>query len=214
MNLGLKCAEGRYICLISDDSVVHPDTIGNGVRRFDRERATGRKLGGLAFYWRSWPEESSYRVCFTFSDRLMVNHGLFLAEAVREVGWIDEERYDFYCADGDLSLRLWQAGYEVERCEDAVVEHFERAGIKLREGNLSTAGSDWDKYVARWTGIFFDPDKPYSGRWDTLPDVQGRDAAHLFPACAGRSDPVGEGGALSAAARRVRRLFRLVGRGL
>src|ERR1700758_4979798 len=34
MNLGFKCAEGRYICLISDDSVVHPDTLANGVRHF------------------------------------------------------------------------------------------------------------------------------------------------------------------------------------
>src|ERR1700744_2551197 len=25
MNLGFKCAEGQYICMISDDSVVHPD---------------------------------------------------------------------------------------------------------------------------------------------------------------------------------------------
>src|SRR5580700_1830430 len=29
MNLGFKCAEGRYICMISDDSVVHPDTLAN-----------------------------------------------------------------------------------------------------------------------------------------------------------------------------------------
>ena len=36
MNLGFKCAEGRYICMISDDSVVHSDTIANGVRRFDQ----------------------------------------------------------------------------------------------------------------------------------------------------------------------------------
>src|SRR5689334_20060449 len=49
MNLGFKCAEGRYICLISDDSVIHPDTLANALKRFDKERAAGRKLGGLAF---------------------------------------------------------------------------------------------------------------------------------------------------------------------
>src|ERR1019366_3649382 len=46
MNLGFKCAEGRYICLISDDSVVHPDTIANGVKRFDQELGQGLPLGG------------------------------------------------------------------------------------------------------------------------------------------------------------------------
>lgn len=62
MNLGFKCAEGRYVCLISDDSVVHPDTLANGVRHFDRGIADGHRLGAVAFYWRSWPEEKQYRV--------------------------------------------------------------------------------------------------------------------------------------------------------
>ena len=49
MNLGFKCAEGRYICLISDDSVIHPDTLANGVRHFEREIASGRRLGARGF---------------------------------------------------------------------------------------------------------------------------------------------------------------------
>src|SRR5579872_1184790 len=97
MNLGFKCAEGRYICMISDDSVVHSDTIANGVKRFDQELAQGLPLGGLAFYWRSWPEDKNYRICYTFSDRLMINHGLFLREAVIKVGYIEEDLYSFYC---------------------------------------------------------------------------------------------------------------------
>src|SRR3984885_8272502 len=68
MNLGFKCAEGRYICLISDDSVIHPDTLANGVRRFDREIAAGRRLGAVAFYWRSWPEEQGYHVGITLGN--------------------------------------------------------------------------------------------------------------------------------------------------
>jgi hypothetical protein len=167
--------------MISDDSVVHPDTIASSVRRFDQERTQGRRLGALAFYWRSWPEESQYRVCRTLSDHVMVNHGLFLRSAVEEVGWIEEELYGFYCADGDLSLKLWQAGYEVEACEAALVEHFERAGTRVREANLSSAGKDWDTYTVRWSGIYFDPEKPYAGRWVSLEGVPGREAAHLFP---------------------------------
>jgi GT2 family glycosyltransferase len=181
MNLGFKCAEGRYICLISDDSVVYPDTISNGVQRFDRELAEGRRLGGLAFYWRSWPEESKYRVCRSLSDNLMVNHGLLLREAVERVGWIEEERYSFYCADGDLALKLWHAGYEVEACEEAIVEHFEHAESHLREGNLSSAQTDWASYTAHWSGIYFDPGNPYPGRWITAEGTSPRDPACLFP---------------------------------
>jgi glycosyltransferase involved in cell wall biosynthesis len=181
MNLGFKCAEGRYICLISDDSVVHPDTIANGVRRFDRELAEGRRLGGLAFYWRSWPEENKYRVGITLSKKLFVNHGLFLREAIAKVDWIDEDRYGFYCADGDLSLKLWDAGYEVHACEDALLEHFENASATLREDNLRTLDADWKNYVARWTGEFYDANDPYPGGWIYLDGVAVRKANHLFP---------------------------------
>jgi glycosyltransferase involved in cell wall biosynthesis len=181
MNLGFKCAQGRYICLISDDSVVHPDTIANGVRRFDRELAQGRRLGGLAFYWRSWPVEDRYRVGITLSNKLFVNHGLFLRDAVEQAGWIDEERYGFYCADGDLSLKIWNSGLAIDACEDALLEHFEEADIGLRQGNLASLEADRQNYTTRWTGIYFDPSNPILGGWIYLDGVRTRNADHLFP---------------------------------
>jgi GT2 family glycosyltransferase len=181
MNLGFKCAEGRYICLISDDSVIHPDTLANGVRHFDREIAEGRLLGAVAFYWRSWPEETKYRVSSTLGNKTMVNHGLFLREAVERVGWIDDKRYDFYCADGDLALKIWHAGYDIVTCSDALLEHFERVDPNIREQNLSGLNRDWASYLDRWNGIFYDPDAPCIGEWTSLEGVPVRDADHLFP---------------------------------
>jgi GT2 family glycosyltransferase len=192
MNLGLKCAEGRFICLISDDCAVHPDTIANGLAQFDREIEPGRRLGALAFPWRSWPEESRYRICMTIGDNLMANYGLFLRDAVAEVGWIEEERYSFYHADADLSLKLRHAGYEIEICEEALLEHYERAGIALRQGNLATDETDWKALTAHWRGIFFDPDNPKPGHWVTFDGIAAREAAHLFPDCA-RAEAGGAG---------------------
>jgi len=186
MNLGFKCAEGRYICLISDDSVIHPDTLANGVAHFERETAGGRRIGALAFYWRSWPEEKKYRVSSTLGNKTMVNHGLFLREAVEEVGWIDDSRYDFYCADGDLALKIWHAGYEIVTCRDALLEHFERVDPEIRQQNLTGLNSDWSCYLERWTWIFYDPAEPRIGEWTTLDDVPVREAGHLFPAVPGR----------------------------
>jgi glycosyltransferase involved in cell wall biosynthesis len=182
MNLGFKCAEGRYICLISDDSVIHPDTLASGVRRFDREIADGRRLGAVAFYWRSWPEEKKYRVSSTLGNKTMVNHGLFLREAVERVGWIDDRHYDFYCADGDLALKIWHAGYEIVVCNDALLEHFERVDPGIRQQNLTGLNADWSRYLERWTGIYYDPAKPCIGEWTSLEGVSAREAAHLFPA--------------------------------
>lgn len=187
MNLGFKCAEGRYVCMISDDSVVHPDTLANGVRHFDREIDRGRRIGAVAFYWRSWPEEKKYRLCLTLGDKMMVNHGLFLREAVERVGWIDDKNYDFYCADGDLSLKIWRAGYEIIACDDALLEHFERADPHIREQNLAKLNTDWTSYLERWTGVYYDPDKPSIGEWISLENVPVRSADRLFPNGVARS---------------------------
>ena len=209
INLGFRCAEGRYLCLLSDDAVVHPDTIANGVMQFDRELDAGRKPGAVAFYWRSWPEETQYRICRTLADHLMVNHGLFLREAVAEVGWIEEDLYSFYCADGDLSLKLWHAGYEVAGCESALVEHFESADIAIRQDNLATVQVDWQRYTAKWSGIYFDPEKPYAGQWITLIGVPGRDAARLFPESARQKRTEQRGRSrMTTAMRQLRRLLR------
>lgn len=181
MNLGFKCAEGRYICMISDDSVIYPDTLANGIRHFERETASGRHLGAVAFYWRSWPEEHVYRVGFTLGGKTMVNHGLFLREALEQVGWIDDKNYDFYCADGDLALKIWHAGYEIDACDTALLEHFERVDPKIREQNLSGLGADWDAYVRKWTGVYYHPVHPIPGGWTYLECVPVRKADHLFP---------------------------------
>jgi GT2 family glycosyltransferase len=205
MNLGFKCAEGRYICLISDDSVVHPDTLANGVRHFDREIAEGRRIGAVAFYWRSWPEERHYRVSSTLGNKAMVNHGLFLREAVESVGWIDDKRYDFYCADGDLALRLWHGGYEIVACNDALLEHFERVDPAIRQQNLTGLDTDWTRYLERWTGIYYDPVEPCIGEWTSLEGVPVRHADHLFPA--GAADE-----AKPSVARRLTSLTKLFGK--
>ena len=207
MNLGFKCAEGRYLCLISDDSVVHPDTLANGLRHFEREVAAGRRLGAVAFYWRSWPEEKTYRVGSTLGNKTMVNHGLFLREAVERVGWIDDNRYDFYCADGDLALKIWHAGYEIVACRDALLEHFERVDPTIRQQNLTGLNTDWASYLDRWTGIYYDPDQPCIGEWTSLEGVPVRDADHLFPKNAAKMAELAPTGRANALAGRLGRLL-------
>jgi GT2 family glycosyltransferase len=208
MNLGFKCAEGRYIWLISDDSVIHPDTLANGVRHFEQEVASGRRLGALAFYWRSWPEEKTYRVGYTLGEKTFVNHGLFLREALEEVGRIHDKNYDFYCADGDLSLRIWHAGYEVGSCSTALLEHYERADPSVREQNLTRLNADWDTYVKRWTGIYYDAARPVPGGWIYLEGVPVRNADHLFPQLAGDASPLSTPWLTSVVKRIGKRLAR------
>jgi GT2 family glycosyltransferase len=165
MNLGFKCAQGEFIVMISDDSLLVPDSIMNGLDYYKRLTTQGRNIGALAFYFRNWPEQWQYFVRTTIGDKISVNHGMFRRSALEDVGWIEEERYQFYHADSDLSLKLWQRGYEVVDCPGAFVEHFRHANSIMRKQNMQSQKSDWSAYLDKWAGGFFGPDRDNSGGW-------------------------------------------------
>ena len=165
MNLAFKCAQGRLIVMISDDSLLIPGSIMNGLDYFEDLTAQGRTLGAVAFYFRNWPEQRKYFVRTTLGGKLAVNHGMFLRTALEEVGWIEENHYQFYHADGDLCLKLWQRGYEVVDCPRAFVEHFRHANSKMRKYNMRQQKADWSAYLEIWKSIFYDPDKEDTGDW-------------------------------------------------
>lgn len=150
MNLGFKCAQGKYVCMLSDDCLVVPGSIKNGVELFEKKLAAGEKIGAVAFYWRNWPEEQNYRVGLTFGGKMFVNHGLYLREALKEVGYVDANTYSFYHADGDLCLRMAQCGYYCIDSMDSFIEHHSHANISVRSENLLLQQQDWQRYSERW----------------------------------------------------------------
>ena len=203
MNLGFKCAEGQYIVMISDDSLLVPGSVMNGVRHCEALRQQGRNIGAVAFYWRNWPEQQEYWVGLTHGEKVFVNHGLYVRAALQQVGWIDEERYRFYYADGDVCLKLWEQGYEVVDCPTSFVEHCSHANLAVRQSNLEHEREDRKAYQDRWRGIFFDPDKPNRRDWIYLAhDDQSHTAEGFVRANRGRHDEAGAEG-------RKARLFNL-----
>jgi glycosyltransferase involved in cell wall biosynthesis len=160
MNLGFKCAQSQYILMISDDCLLVPGALTRGVEHLRRLEGEGRKVGGGAFYFRNWPNERDYYVQRTLGGKLMVNHGLYVREALETVGWVDEERYGFYKADGDVCLKMWEAGYEIVDCPGAYVEHFEGANRAVRKSNRELLARDREAYRQRWAGVYWEPDGP------------------------------------------------------
>lgn len=150
MNLGFKVAQGKYVCMLSDDCLVIPGAIANGCKLFDERLAAGEKVGAVAFFWRNWPEQGRYWVGFTFGNRMFVNHGMFLRRAVEEVGFIDEETFSFYHADGDLCLRMADAGYDCVSAPKSFIEHYSHANEAARAENLRRQQQDWQRYEAKW----------------------------------------------------------------
>lgn len=153
MNLGFKSAQGKYICMLSDDCLVIPGAIRNAVEEAEVQIKLGTSVGAVAFYWRNWPEQKDYWVGVAFGDRLFVNHGLYLKEALEKVNFVDEDSYFFYHADGDLSLRIWDAGYVCIDSPNSYIEHYSDANTEVRISNLDQQQADWKTYTDRWAKL-------------------------------------------------------------
>lgn len=149
MNLAFKIAQGEFVLMISDDTILLPGAVARGLEAIRGEKA---RAGGAAFYFRNWPLEKEYYVQKTLGGRLMVNHGLFSRQALEKIGWADEETYHFYKADGDLSLRLWEAGYTIVDVPGAVVEHYvdPQEASRLENNEDGILKKDRDAYHQRW----------------------------------------------------------------
>lgn len=154
MNLGFRSAQGRFICMVSDDCLVVPNALVNGCRFFEEQLDAGHKVGAVAFWWRNWPEQQDYWVGQTRGDKVFVNHGLYAKEALEAVGYIDEDPYRFYYADSDLCLKMWHAGYEVKIAPNSYIEHFNYANLPVRAVNNSTAKADQQCFEAKWGDIY------------------------------------------------------------
>jgi GT2 family glycosyltransferase len=169
MNLGFKAATGRFVCMLSDDCLVVPGAIRNGLELFEHRLAQGDKVGAVAFYFRDWPGESRYRVGRTWGNQMFVNHGLYLKEALQQVGYIDEDAYRFYHADGDLVLRMSEAGYECIDSPESFVEHYPHANTTVRASNMAIQKADWKTYTDTW-GSLGEPTEAWSKRDFTDPE--------------------------------------------
>jgi len=151
MNLGFKIAQGKYVCMLSDDCIVIPNSLTNGINLFEHSLINLKQnVGALAFYWRNWPKETRYLVGKTWGDKIFVNHGMYLHQALKEVGYVDEENYSFYHADGDLSLKIHEMGYMIIDCPISFIEHYVDANENIRLENLKTQKSDWAFYKGKW----------------------------------------------------------------
>ncbi len=184
MNLAFRCAQGEYICMLSDDTLIHPGAITEGLKRADFERTRGRKIGGVAFYFRDYPLRKKYAVAVNLGN-LYVNHGLFLNQAMMEAGYVSEDDYHFYFADTDLSLKIKQSGYEIIRSHKSFVEHYFDADPDIRKSNNDERKiRDKNTLIEKWAGIAYPLSKKnyykeVVGFWDYI-DTENVDGGYTI----------------------------------
>lgn len=156
MNIAFQASHGKYIVMISDDCLIVPDSIMHAYNLFKEKNKDTKKVGAIAFYWRNLPYEKMYYVRQTLGHMLSVNHGMYLKEALQKVGFCEENKYPFYYGDGDLSLKLWQAGYSVIDCDKAFVEHFHFATMSIRQKNSEQKEVHKKIYLSNWKDVYYD----------------------------------------------------------
>lgn len=176
INLAFKAAQGKYICMLSDDCLVISGAIKNGIEAFDLELNKGKKIGGLAFWWRNWPNQKEYSVQYHYGQ-LNINHGLFLRDALREVGFADEETYTFYSGDVDLAFKLRKAGYSIEEATDSFIEHYWHANFGQRQNNWECLRKDHEAFRTKWIAQFPEIDFSHENRFVLL-DKKFTDPEH------------------------------------
>lgn len=173
MNLGFKCAQGKYVCMLSDDCLVVPGAIRNGYEFFETELAKNERLGAVPFYFTlNYPITVDY-VVIRVGEYIYVNHGLYLKKALAEVDYIDEETYQFYAADVDLCLKIMSSGYAIKACEYSKIIHFSHINEKVRSTN-ATILRDSSLLKEKWNHLFENSNR------DTTAEIIKLDDSFVF----------------------------------
>ena len=152
--LGVKAARGTYICRLSDDSLIVPGAIVNGLDLFDEMREQDIKLGGIGFYFRNYPAQRRYAVPVQLGT-LAIKHGLFLNSAIKEVGYDGTVEHPAH-ANADLCLSLKAAGYKLITSKASFVEHYTDTSDQSPSAAETAPPQDQqDRFVDKWKGVVF-----------------------------------------------------------
>ncbi|MCX5661522.1 MAG: glycosyltransferase [Planctomycetota bacterium] len=119
-NHAFAVASGKHIALIDDDSYPLDDALGRAMARMDEAPEIGA-VGGRVLLADGSFEASAF-------PSVMINCAVCIRKAaIDQVGGFPE---DFFrqAEEYDLSFRLWNAGFRIERYEDLLFRHEKAAG--------------------------------------------------------------------------------------
>ena len=123
MNIGFRYASAPWIVMVSDDLILAQGALQNGYDELINRVNNGEKIGGGAFYFREYPRHNFYRVGCLPKDYILINHGFYSKKALEGINFIEEKEFNFYCADGDLSIRLNENGWKTVALGNSFADH-------------------------------------------------------------------------------------------
>jgi len=184
-NLAAKCARGRYLLLLNDDSVVEAGFIDRLLSAIERDpliaavggrilSADGRLQEAGSVLWSDgWtrqvgaglPADSTAYHYVRYVDFISANGLLVDRHAWDVVGGFDERYFPAYCEDVDLCLALWDHGYRVAYEPRARLRHLESQSTSTPLRNFLLIRNR-AQLVAKWAALlqnFADHPDPIDG---------------------------------------------------
>jgi rhamnopyranosyl-N-acetylglucosaminyl-diphospho-decaprenol beta-1,3/1,4-galactofuranosyltransferase len=153
-NRGFRSATGRHMTWLNDDARPCPGALDAAVLAME---VAPPDLAFLALYhrWHSpmnvayeaTRDGEAYQVCHV-RGTLYANFCVGRRATYERLGLFDE-RYYFFAADPDLSLKAWHAGLRVEPLDGAFVEHDEHADDR-RAADAARGRRDNERLFAKW----------------------------------------------------------------
>lgn len=123
MNIGFKSCHTDFICMVSDDLILAPGCLQKGYDEMCSRINSGEKVGGGAFYFREYPRQDYFRIIKLPQNFININHGFYYKPALEEIGWLDENSYNFYYGDADIAMRLNLNGWKTIGLQDCFALH-------------------------------------------------------------------------------------------
>ena len=139
MNIAFKYSSADWIVMLSDDLLLEKGCLELGYNELTKRTNEGEKIGGGAFYFREYPRFNYYRVIVLPSKFVNINHGFYNRQAIKEINYFDEETFNFYCADGDLAMRLNNSNWKTVDLLNCFSNHLVHKPVfKKNKYSLST----------------------------------------------------------------------------
>jgi GT2 family glycosyltransferase len=183
-NIGFRAADGKYITWLNDDARPLPDAYDNAIQQLKKGPASDRVIA-MYHRWKSARNiafekklhGTAYQLCHV-RGTLYANFALATRDVFQQLAYFDE-RYRFYGADPDFSLKAWHAGIPIETARASFIDHDEHDDQR-RFVDAEQAKRDNAKLFAKWD---LPPVNPHKNDFNPeQPCTLGGDLRHRPPA--------------------------------